>query len=98
MLLGLPLLAAVTLASQAPDPPPPHPAPDPPPAPTRMTATRAAQPPVIDRRDDHAVCREATPITAFQESRPPYRRPPTPPTQSQLPSAATHPYPSSPSP
>src|SRR5713226_4848307 len=68
MLLGLPLLAAVTLASQGHDPPPPPPQP---PAPaSRVIATRAAQPPVIDGRDDDAVWREAKPITGFQEWRP----------------------------
>ena len=60
MLLGLPLLAAVTLAVQVPDP-------SPPPPPTSVDATRAAQPPVIDGRDDDAVWREARPITEFQE-------------------------------
>src|SRR6185437_5019369 len=68
MLLGLPLLAAVTLASQGQDPPPPQP---PVPAPAgRVMATRAAQPPVIDGRDDDAVWREAQPISGFQEWRP----------------------------
>src|SRR5881396_1382287 len=43
MLLGLPLLAVVTLASQVPDPsPPPHPSPGPPPPPGSVDATRAA--------------------------------------------------------
>ncbi len=39
-------------------------------------ATRAAQPPVIDGRDDDAVWREAPPITAFQEWRPSEGGPP----------------------
>src|SRR2546430_15936751 len=65
MLLGLPLLAAVTLASQSQDPPPP-------PAPaSRVLATRAAQPPVIDGRDDDAVWRGAPPVTGFPEWRAP---------------------------
>src|SRR6266513_4423871 len=64
MFLGLSLLAAVTLSSQSQDPPPP-----PGPA-SRVVATRAAQPPVIDGRDDDAVWREAQPITGFQEWRP----------------------------
>jgi len=75
MLLGLPLLAAVTLASQAPDPRSPRHPPDQPPLPTR--ATRAAQPPVIDGRDDDVVWREALPITGFQEWRPSEGGPPT---------------------
>src|SRR5439155_1612802 len=58
MLAGLLVLAAVTLASQGADPQ----RPDPPP-PTSLAATRAAQPPVIDGRDDDAVWREAQPIT-----------------------------------
>src|SRR2546430_4971368 len=77
MLLGLPLLAAVTLASQSQDPPPP-------PAPaSRVLATRAAQPPVIDGRDDDAVWREAQPITGFQEWRASEGGPPQLPTQAQ---------------
>src|SRR5207253_4558909 len=66
MLLGLPLLAAVTLSSQSQDPPPP-----PPPAPaSRVLATRAGQPPAVDGRADDAVWREAQPLTGFQEARP----------------------------
>jgi hypothetical protein len=84
MLLGLPLLAAVTLASQAPDPRPPRQPPDPPPPPTKVTATRAAQPPVIDGRDDDAVWREATPITDFQEWRPSEGGPPKLPTEAKI--------------
>src|SRR5256886_13771461 len=78
MLLGLPLLAAVTLASQSQDPPPP-------PAPaSRVLATRAAQPPVIDGRDDDAVWREAQPITGFQEWRPSEGGPSQPPTAAKV--------------
>ena len=78
MLLGLPLLAAVTLASQSQDPPPP-------PAPaSRVLATRAAQPPVIDGRDDDAVWREAQPITGFQEWRPSEGEPPKLPTEAKI--------------
>jgi len=80
MLLGLPLLAAVTLASQSQDPPPPAP-----PAPaSRVIATRAAQPPVIDGRDDDAVWREAPPITGFQEWRPSEGGPPKLPTEARI--------------
>jgi hypothetical protein len=84
MLLGLPLLAAVTLASQAPDPRPPRHPPDPPPTPTNVTATRAARPPVIDGRDDDPVWREATPITEFQEWRPSEGGPPKLPTEAKI--------------
>ncbi len=82
MLLGLPLLAAVTLASQAPDPRSPRHPPDQPPLPTR--ATRAAQPPVIDGRDDDVVWREALPITGFQEWRPSEGGPPKLPTEAKI--------------
>src|SRR5260370_15223935 len=84
MLLGLPLLAAVTLASQTPNPRPPRQPPDPPPPPTKVTATRAVQPPVIDGRDDDAVWREATPITDFQEWRPSEGGPPKRPTEAKI--------------
>ncbi len=78
MLLGLPLLAAVTLSSQSQDPPPP-------PAPaSRVLATRAAQPPVIDGRDDDAVWREARPITGFEEWRPSEGGPPKLPTEAKI--------------
>src|SRR6266704_423999 len=78
MLLGLPLLAAVTLSSQSQAPPPP-------PAPaSRVLATRAAQPPVIDGRDDDAVWREAQPITGFQEWRPSEGGPPKLPTEAKI--------------
>ena len=82
MLLGLPLLAAVTLSSQSQDPPPP-----PPPAPapaSRVLATRAGQPPVIDGRADDAVWREAQPITGFQEWRPSEGDPPKLPTEAKI--------------
>src|SRR2546422_11376567 len=86
MLLGLPLLAAVTLSSQSQDPPPP-------PAPaSRVLATRAAQPPVIDGRDDDAVWREAQAITGFQEWRPSEGDPPKLPTQAKIAHDAAHPY------
>src|SRR5713101_8267347 len=76
MLLGLPLLAAVTFASQSQDPPP-VPA-------SRVIATRAAQPPVIDGRDDDAVWREAQPISGFQEWRPSEGGPPKLPTEARI--------------
>ncbi|OLC04452.1 MAG: hypothetical protein AUH45_03055 [Gemmatimonadetes bacterium 13_1_40CM_69_22] len=83
MLLGLPFLAAVALASQVADPRPPRRAPDPPP-PTSVAATRAARPPAIDGRDDDAVWREAPPITAFQEWRPSEGGPPKLPTEAKI--------------
>ncbi|HEY6158958.1 MAG TPA: DUF5916 domain-containing protein [Gemmatimonadales bacterium] len=71
MPLGLPLIAAVMLYAQAQDSPSPRrPAPDPASPPTRVAATRAAQPPALDGRDDDAVWREAPAITEFQEWRP----------------------------
>src|SRR3989442_9214342 len=76
MLLGLPLLAAVTFASQGQDPTP-VPA-------SRVIATRAAQPPVIDGRDDDAVWRKAQPINGFQEWRPSEGRPPKLPTEATI--------------
>ena len=60
MLLGLPLVAAVMLVSQAPDPRPqgrPVDPPPPSPLPGGATATRADQPPVIDGRDDDEIGR-----------------------------------------
>src|SRR6266704_2517169 len=80
MLLGLPLLAAVTLSSQSQDPPP-----EPPPLPApSVAATRAAQPPVIDGRDDDPVWREAPPVTGFQEWRPSEGGPPKLPTEAKI--------------
>ena len=79
MLTGLPLLAAVTLASQGADPQ----RPDPPP-PTSVAATRAAQSPVIDGRDDDVVWHEARPITGFQEWRPSEGGPPKLPTEAKV--------------
>src|SRR5437899_11023012 len=84
MLLGLPLLAVVTLARQVPDPGPPRHPPDPPPPPTSVVATRAAQPPVIDGRDDDVVWREAQPIVGFQEWRPSEGGPPKLPTEAKI--------------
>ena len=85
MLLGLPLAAAVTLATQVTDPRPPRRPPDPPPlAPNGVAATRAAQPPVIDGHDDDAVWREAPPITEFQEWRPSEGGPPKLPTAAKV--------------
>src|SRR4029077_213574 len=88
MLLGLPLLAVVTISSQSQDPPPLPPPPPPPTRPpvpaSRVIATRAAQPPVIDGRDDDAVWREAKPITGFQEWRPSEGGPPKLPTEAKV--------------
>lgn len=71
MLFIQPLLAAVTFSTQALYPP--HTAP---PSARQVAATRAAQPPVIDGRDDDAVWKQATPITDFQEWRPSEGGPP----------------------
>src|SRR6185503_4819323 len=68
MILGLPLLAAVTLLVQ--DGTSQTTRPTPPPAPSSVRAMRAAQAPIIDGRDDDAVWREARSITEFQEWRP----------------------------
>src|SRR5256886_9242430 len=91
MLLGLPLLAAVTLASQAPDPRSPRHPPDQPPLPPTR-ATHAAQPPVIDGRDDDGVWREALPITGFQEWPPSGGRAPKLPTVAKNAYDARAPY------
>src|SRR3989475_11633471 len=87
MILGFPLLAAVPLSSQSQDPPQPPP----PAAASRVLATRAAQPPVIDGRADDAVWREAQPITGFQEWRPSEGDPPQPPTDAEIPYHAANP-------
>src|SRR5438552_1395923 len=85
MLFGLPLLAAVTLVSQAPDGQPPRRRPDPPATGQKsVTATRAAQAPTIDGRDDDAVWRQATPITEFQEWRPSEGGSPKLPTEAKI--------------
>jgi hypothetical protein len=85
MLLGLPIIAAVTLYAQAQDSPSPRrPAPDPASPSTRVAATRAAQPPVIDGRDDDAVWRNTPAITDFQEWRPSEGGPPKLPTEARI--------------
>ena len=88
MLLGLPLLAAVTLVRQAPDlsqrPVLQAPAPPAPPPVASVAATRAVRPPVIDGRDDDAVWRDAPAITAFQEWRPSEGGPPKLPTEAKI--------------
>ena len=77
MLQLAPFLAAVTFAQaagQAPDPP----------VSKQVTAIRAAQSPVIDGRDDDAVWKQATPITAFQEWRPSEGGAPKLPTEAKI--------------
>ncbi len=85
MVIGLPVLAAaaVTLVTQAADS---RPARATPPTPSRsnITATRAAQPPLIDGRDDDPVWRDARPITEFQEWRPTEGGPPKLPTEAKI--------------
>jgi uncharacterized protein DUF5916/cellulose/xylan binding protein with CBM9 domain len=79
MSLGLPLLAA-TLVLQGAASRPPQPVP----SPSSVTATRAAQPPVIDGLDNDPVWREARPITEFQEWRPSEGGPPKLPTEAKI--------------
>ncbi|HVH09847.1 MAG TPA: DUF5916 domain-containing protein, partial [Gemmatimonadales bacterium] len=82
MLLGLPFLAVASVALQAASQQRPL---DPPPLiPTRVTATRAIEPPVIDGRDDDPVWRDARPITEFQEWRPSEGGPPRLPTVAKV--------------
>ncbi|HEY3222077.1 MAG TPA: DUF5916 domain-containing protein [Gemmatimonadales bacterium] len=82
MLLGLPFLAAVTIASQSPDHPPRPP--DSLSIPKRVTAVRAREQLAIDGRDDDPVWRAATPITEFQEWRPSEGGPPKLPTEAKI--------------
>ena len=84
MLVGLPLVAAVMLVSQAPSRPQGRPADPPPPPPTTVAATHAVQPPVIDGRDDDPVWREARPITGFEEWRPSEGGSPKLPTEAKI--------------
>src|SRR2546429_1669263 len=86
MLLGLPLLAAITLVTQSTAASPPHQRADSTaPAPAKsVTAARAAQPPGIDGRDDDAVWRLAKPITEFQEWRPSEGLAPKLPTEAKV--------------
>jgi len=84
MFLGLPLLAAVTLATQSPEARPAQRRADPPAQAKSITATRAEQPPVIDGRDDDAVWRGARPITEFQEWRPSEGGEPKLPTEAKV--------------
>src|SRR5207253_1770829 len=51
---------------------------------SRVLATRAARPPVIDGRDDDAVWREAPPIAGFQEWRPSEGGPPKLSTEAKI--------------
>ncbi len=83
MLIGLPLLAAVTLARQVAHTRPIQSA-DPPPPVRTVAATRAARAPVIDGRDDDPVWREAPAITEFQEWRPTEGGPPKLPTEAKI--------------
>ncbi|HXL07316.1 MAG TPA: DUF5916 domain-containing protein [Gemmatimonadales bacterium] len=83
MLIGLPLLAAVTLARQVAHTRLVQSAAPPPPVRT-VAATRAARAPVIDGRDDDPVWREAPAITEFQEWRPTEGGPPKLPTEAKI--------------
>ncbi len=84
MLFALPLLAAVTLAGQSPDHAARPAGARSPAGPKSVTATRAAQPPIIDGRDDDAVWREAKPITEFEEWRPTEGGTPKLPTEAKV--------------
>src|SRR5437764_3501578 len=85
MLLALPVLAAVTIARQVTEQRPTRYPPEPPPLPApSVAAMRAAQPPVIDGRDDDPVWREAPPVTGFQEWRPSEGGPPRLPTEAKI--------------
>ena len=79
MSLGLPLLAA-TLVLQGAASRPSQTVP----APSSVTATRAAQPPVIDGLDTDPVWREARAITEFQEWRPNEGGAPKLPTEAKI--------------
>src|SRR2546421_6147544 len=69
MLIGLPLLAAVTLVAQSPDPHPLSRRGDTTPSAKAVPATHASRQPVIDGRDDDEVWRDVTRISDFQEWR-----------------------------
>src|ERR1051325_11171158 len=79
MLLAVSFLAAVMVTHQAGQDPPTDP-----PVSKQVTATRAAQSPVIDGRDDDAVWKQATPITSFQEWRPSEGGQPKLPTEAKV--------------
>src|SRR2546428_13923570 len=84
MLLGLPLLAAVALASQSPDLRPPGNPADKAPPPKAAIAPRPARPPVNAGRDDDGVWHEALPSTEFQEWRPSEGGAPKLPTEAKI--------------
>src|ERR1700747_424296 len=84
MLLGLPLLAAVTLARQVADSRSSHQSADSPPPVRTVAATCEPCPPVSDGRDDDAVWRTAPAITGFQEWRPNEGGPPKLPTEAKI--------------
>ena len=84
MLIGLPLLAAVTLVAQSPDPHPPSRRGDTTPSAKAVPATHASRQPVIDGKDDDEVWRDATRISDFQEWRPSEGGPPKLPTEAKI--------------
>src|SRR5438105_433161 len=84
MLIGLPLLAAVTLVAQSPDPQPPSRRGDTTPSAKAVPATHASRQPVIDGKDDDEVWRDATRISDFQEWRPSEGGPPKLPTTAKV--------------
>jgi len=84
MLIGLPLLAAVTLVAQSPDPHPPSRRGDTTPSAKAVPAMHASRQPVIDGRDDDEVWHDATRISDFQEWRPSEGGPPKLPTEAKI--------------
>jgi len=84
MLIGLPLLAAVTLVAQSPDPHPPSRRGDTTQSAKAVPAMHASRQPVIDGRDDDEVWHDATRISDFQEWRPSEGGPPKLPTEAKI--------------
>src|SRR5438045_7957237 len=84
MLIGLPLLAAVTLVAQSPDPHPPTRRGDTTLSAKAVPAMHASRQPVIDGRDDDEVWHDAARISDFQEWRPSEGGPPKLPTEAKI--------------
>ena len=83
-MLSLSVLAAVTLAIQSPEQPASSPPAAGPAIPKSVSASHAAQQPVIDGKGDDAVWRDARVITEFQEWRPSEGGPPKLPTETRI--------------
>src|SRR5438874_5700651 len=84
MLIGLPLLAAVTLVAQSPDPHPPSRRGDTTPSAKAVPAMHASRQPVIDGRDDDEVWHDATRVSDFQGWRPSEGGPPKLPSEAKI--------------